>query len=290
MIEKESAYRRLTGRVNFSIREMGMLAKSLNISVDSLLHKDSELQWMPFFLASPFKLSTMEKLCEAFKSNISRIGEISREPCESGNVYNSLPVEFFMYYPLLMKFMIFKWGHYFVGTKEFDNFSEWKIPQELNTVKEKIEDIRNLQNIFYIWDNTIIWALVKEIEYFHRALVITTEEKDALKNELKELMVNLEEFLNGAQPSITPLFLRMDFYVSTINIGFTSTYFASEKMYNVIFVTSYSYTQIMDDYESFSRFKEWIKSMRSTSVNLSGSGRAERRLFFESQYKIIDTL
>ena len=43
-LEKESAYRRLAGKVNFSVREMGILAKALNISLDSLLYQDLGLQ------------------------------------------------------------------------------------------------------------------------------------------------------------------------------------------------------------------------------------------------------
>lgn len=41
-IEKESASRRLNGRVSFSIREMGILASELGISIDGLLRKGRE--------------------------------------------------------------------------------------------------------------------------------------------------------------------------------------------------------------------------------------------------------
>lgn len=289
-IEKESAYRRLAGKVHFSVREMGLLAHSFQISVDSLLHRDPEFQWMPFLLNSPLKIGKMDTLCELFVSNIQRLEELCQKPCESGNVYSSLPVEFFIYYPMLMKFMLFKWGHYFIGTKEFDNFSAWQVPERLSSLKEKVENTCDFSSIFYIWDNAIIWTLLKEIEYFHKIFALTAEEKETLKQELKELLTNLEEFLNGTRLPGVPLFQKMDFYVSAIQIGFTSSYFASEGQHKVTFLTNFSYAKIEDDYESFCRIKAWIKSLRATSVCLTGSGRAERRLFFDGQHKMVDTM
>lgn len=52
-LEKESIYRRLARKVNFSIREMGILAKELNISIDRLLYKEEEHQWLPVVLEYP---------------------------------------------------------------------------------------------------------------------------------------------------------------------------------------------------------------------------------------------
>lgn len=52
-LEKESVYRRMAGKVNFSVRETGILAQALNISLDSLLDRDRKVQWLPFVLASP---------------------------------------------------------------------------------------------------------------------------------------------------------------------------------------------------------------------------------------------
>ena len=59
-LEKESIYRRLARKVNFSIREMGILAKELNISIDRLLYKEEDHQWLPVALAIPLKLDSMD--------------------------------------------------------------------------------------------------------------------------------------------------------------------------------------------------------------------------------------
>lgn len=56
-LEKESVYRRMAGKVNFSIREMGILAKILNISLDSLLFQEERYSMAPIHTGNPVKVS-----------------------------------------------------------------------------------------------------------------------------------------------------------------------------------------------------------------------------------------
>ena len=42
--------------------------------------------------------------------------------------------------------------------------------------------------------------------------------------------------------------------------------------------------------EDFAKVKEWINSFCDISTLLSKSGRFERRLFFNAQYKILDDI
>ena len=127
------------GKVNFSIREMGILAKILNISLDSLLYQEEDIQWLPFILETPLKFHSIDTLCDMIDLNFKHIEEINRdEPGTSGNVYHSLPLECFIHSPLMMKFMFFKWGYYFVQSDEYNNFSQWKLPPRLSTIGENI--------------------------------------------------------------------------------------------------------------------------------------------------------
>lgn len=289
LIEKESAYRRLTGKVNFSVYEMGKVAQAFDISIDQMLHRDIEYQWLPFTLESPLKYDSMEPLCDIINSHIGQLINTSEEPIEIGGVYNSMPVEFFIYHPILMKFMFFKWGHYFVGTDEFDNFSEWEIPQRLTGLKEKLEQLRFSKSL-YIWDNTLIWALANEIDKFHKMHIISTEDKQALKNEMKAQLTKLEQYIKGIYQTEIFTSPKTEFYVCMVNVGFTSIYQASGQKCSVLFQTGFSNALIHDCRESYDRLKKWIKSIRHNSVLISGSGSIERRLFFEKQHKIIDVI
>ena len=78
-LEKESVYRRMAGKVNFSIREMGILAKILNISLDSLLYQEEDIQWLPFILETPLKFHSIDTLCDMIDLNFKHIEEINRD-------------------------------------------------------------------------------------------------------------------------------------------------------------------------------------------------------------------
>ncbi|MDR2038725.1 MAG: hypothetical protein LBQ60_12445 [Bacteroidales bacterium] len=289
LIEKESAYRRLTGKVQFSVREMGTLANTFNISIDNLLHLSKEYQWLPFSLDAPYKSTTIDVLCDIILSRLKRMIEISQMPAEIGGVHNSIPLEFSVHHPLLMKFLFFKWGHYFVGTEEFENFSEWEIPCELNSIKEKIEQI-HCAKILYIWDNSLIWTLANEIEYFYRIHAITAKEKEELKEELKKQLTQLEQYLKGTFIPENMIAAEAEFYVSMIGIGVTCQYHASQKECLFTYHTNFSQAFVDNCYENCIEWINSIKSLRKTSVLLSGSGGIERRSFFNKQHQIIDLI
>ncbi|WP_295940332.1 hypothetical protein [uncultured Alistipes sp.] len=288
-LEKESVYRRLAGKVSFSVREIGILSKALHISLDSLLRRDEKLDWLPFVLEYPLNYNSIDTFYDMIEYNIKRIREITRDhPGETGNVYNSLPMEFFVSFPLILRFMFFKWGNYFAQSEEFNTFSGWELPQRLSAILESYYDVYNFQQAFYVWDSTMIWSMAREIENFHRMHVITTEEKEAIKTELKQLLTKLEQVLNGTESPNLPMAPETDFYVSSINVGFSCGYYASQAGHFAMLQTNFSYSKIENSEESFSRIKDWIKSFCNISTLLSNSGRIERRLFFENQHKIIE--
>ena len=287
-LEKESIYRRLAGKVNFTVREVGILAKALQISLDNIIYRDREVQWIPIVLESPNMLDSMDGLCARIDMNLKKIEKItSDERCKAGAVHNSLPLEFYATSPLMLKFMFFKWGNYFVKSEEFTKFSDWELPAELSTIEERCRQIYKFQDIFYIWDSSLVTTLVREIENFYWMNAITGEEKEAIKNELKTILIKIEQTLNGTYDPILPDVSKMTFYVSSISVGFMSGYIASPEQYFATFHTNFSFS-VIEAEEGFIRIKEWIKSLRDISTLLSKSGKIERRQFFETQHKIID--
>lgn len=289
--EKENIYRRLSGKVNFSVREMGIIAKSLDMSVDSIMYKRENIQWLPFMLESPLKIHSMDMLADIVDHNFSRLQHMTRdEPGESGNIYSSLPLEFFVSCPMIMKFMFFKWGNYFVRSDEYSNFSEWELPERISSIMARHSDIYNFHKSFYIWDSSMIWTLVREIDTFHKMNIITAEEKEGIKEELKELLSRLEKILNGTYTPAIPLSTEMDFYVSSMHVGLTSCYYHAGDKHLAMLQTNFSFSKIENSSEGFEKIKEWIESFRDISTLLSRSGRVERRLFFDTQYKTIDQI
>ena len=288
-LEKESAYRRLAGKVNFSVREMGILAKALNISLDSLLYQDLGLQWVPVILGLPSAYHSMDPLYDMLELNIGKIKEISQDDVnETGNVYHALPLECYVHSPILMKFVFFKWGSYFVQSEEFSDFASWEPPSRLLKIAENFYDIYNFQKGFYVWDNALIWNISTEIHNFYKMRIISTQEKNEIKDELKEFLVKLEMFLNGTYTPNFTLPPDYKFYVSAMNLGFTTGYFTSDKQSLALFQTNFSFSMTTNSNSNFKKTQDWVRSFCKLSTLLSEGGRIERRLFFNKQHKIID--
>lgn len=238
----------------------------------------------------PLKLQSINVLCDLLDTRTKFLSGFTKKTSEAGCIYNSLPIEFFVHYPTLMKFMLFKWGHYFVGTEEFNDFNRWRVPPKMAMVVERIKNKCIFDSIFYVWDRSLIWTLVGEIDNFCKMHVMDEENKTEIKKELKDLLSKLEQMLNGTYVPYMMMKSKISFYVSMMNFGFSCCYYASETQYSATFATNFSYSPIDSSRETFEQIKEWVKSLRNISTLLSDSGRIERRLFFEDQQKIVDEL
>lgn len=290
-IEKESAYRRLTGRVSFSINEMGLIAKELGISIDSLINGEISYLWLPFQLENPL-LSSMDVVFSKTDETLRRMGDITNEYAISGNICSSLPFEFFLYSPILAKFMFFKWGHYFVGGDEFNNYGQWKAPQQIFELHEKLKNAHRFDSIYYVWDDSLIWSLLNEVVYLYKMRIISKDEKTEIKEALRDMLTRLEHSLNGDYDSmfgVSPDIFQ--FYVSPRSPGFTSNYYLSESQKHFsVFRTNFTYCLIDNDIDNFNRLRNWVDSFKNISSLLSKSGRFERRIFIDSQFKLLDLL
>ncbi len=287
-LEKDAAYRRLCGKVNFSVREMGIIADKMGISLDQLIHKGNEMVWMPFSLRHPVKMGTMDIVFDMIDSCFERMARSDSQTGEMGNIYTTLPMEYYLYSPVLTKFMFFKWGHYFVGTDEFNDYANWTPPSKLNGLLERLKAVYNFDKTYYIIDDSLISSLAKEICYFHRMHIITAGEMEEIKDALKDMLTKLEQCLSGLYIPTVGIAREAAFYVCPMPLGFTSNYFLSENIQCIIFQTNFNFCMIEDNRENFFKLKEWVDSFRGISTMLSRSGRIERRLFFKSQHEVLD--
>ena len=290
-IEKESVYRRLAGKVNFTVKEIGIIAKKMNISLDGILHKDEGRPWLPLSLDPPMTSRNMKSLLDEISSTMQRAKAISEGANGvSGRVFGTLPLELFIHSPLLTKFMFFKLGNYFVRSEEFNNFGEWEMPASFSRIIELNNSISDFPQTMYIWDSSLVWLLAMEIKKFYKMHIITAEEKKLIRDELMTMMTRLEQTLNGTYLSNIQWISDMDFYVSSNNLGFTCCYYTSDVGKFALLQTNFSYSMIENINDAVSKIKGWADSLLNISTLISRSGRMDRRLFFESQYEIIEKI
>lgn len=290
-IERDSAYRRLSGKVNFSVQEMGVLSKKLGISLDNMVKKDGNYMWFPFFLEQPL-MTSIDILVHKTLGVMREVAQVTaNHPTHAGNVYNMLPLEFYLHSPVLTKFMFFKWGHYFIGTDEYNNFSQWTLPAELAGMEEAERLAIHFKSTFYVLDDSIIWTHLSEVENLYRMRVITSGDRQEIRQAFIELLNMLENLLNGTHYPEMFVDPNMDFYISSRNSDFVLNYYVTETddtTHFVYFQTNYSYSTFSDNYEKCLKIKTWLDSIKSISTLLSKSGRVERRIFFDTQRKLVN--
>jgi hypothetical protein len=287
-VENDVVYRRLSGRVNFSAREMGLIASQLNISLDALMHGTKDTLRLPFVLEYPLRMRSMEELYDIVKESCNMLDN-GGTSAVVGNIFHTLPMEFFQFFPILTKYMFFRWGYHFVGSEEFNNFSTWQPPEKINDLCNRLVDIYAFDECYYIWDEALMWNMCREIANFHRMRIISDTEKIEIAIALKSLLSRLERTLNGTyEPKLIANIGETSFYVSSMHLGFNATYLFSAKRSYAIFLTNFSFSMIKDDPDLFDPVRQWIDSFKNVSTQLSGSGRMERRIFFDTQYRVID--
>lgn len=287
-IERESASRRLSGRVQFTIRELGTLAFELNISLDNLLQPE-EYNSVPFVMQGPFTAHSIDVLVEQMKQKVSKLENICHTVTEIGSIFNALPAEFYIPYPSLAKFMLFKWGHYFIGSGEFAKYESWVVPKSILDIHDRIMSIRvKYKRIICFWDISLVWNIVKDIEYFLKIHSISPKDVKMLKQDILDMLNDVESMAKGSnKKNMGP---DIKFYVSSVHMGMTYSYFFSDVSCASSFNTYFMRSIFLENQETCLRVRNWIISMKKVSTLISGSGEKERILFFEEQRKIVNNI
>ncbi len=283
-IERESANRRLNGKVQFTIQEMGKLCKKLGISIDCLMNNKNP-NILPSLTTKTPMAGHLDDLVLGLEFETRKLEDICLEPVELGAAFSSIPLEFFSSYPTLEKFMYYKWGYFHVGSSEYDNYSSWEIPERLKKANQRLMMIdRKIKNRTYIWNPATVWSLAKEIKYFNNAHTIYNQDIDNIKADLHKMLDNIE---SKAKMSATQSGSKTEIYISIINHGINLCYFKTENNFYITFDNYFLSLDYYDNRAYYSNLQEWITSMKKVSTLISGSGAMERRLFFEEQHNYI---
>ena len=290
-IEKESAYRRLRGEVKFSLQEAFSIAMKLDISLDKVMvkvspHADGRreaIELSKYFdvkydvdISTEKALMFMEEMTSAAYS-------------EYGAALRQIPFLLFYNYPLLSRFYICKYLYHKnspLSNTLYENVQESPLLTQLR--REFYQLFRKITYTYLIWQPNIISSLVNDISYFRSIKIIKESEVEELKDELHILLDDLEQLT--AEGEYRETGNKFDLYVSNIDIDLGYSYMETEKRQVGLF-TAFVYFAISSEEETAcANIKDWVKSMKQSSILISGSSIRERILFFEKQHEAVDTL
>lgn len=286
LIEKEAVYRRLRGEVPFTFTEIVKISRALNISLDNLVGINTP-QSYPFQL----KLTRYYNLTEVdyamhkeYTDLISNIPDntYSEIGCASGII----PLHFTLKHEMIQRFYTLRWQYQFGDPGSVPPLSQIVFSDKLKSLFQKyLVNVENFKSTCFIWDKQFITDLINDIKYFHSIRLITDEEVQLLKSEMRDFLKGLEELcIYGAYRNNN----RVDVYLSSLNFEASYTYMQTEQ-YKITMVKAHTLSEIVSlNEEVFDKTKKWFQSLKRTSILISGSDERSRIIFFEKQHRNVE--
>lgn len=289
-MDKVSIYRRLRGTVRFTVDEIGLLAHKFNISIDNLLGEQPEGRYKSWKMDLPLVITGQGFDYESMEQNIPILQQWNQEKVsETGGAIGFLTRHFYMKYPELSRFMLFRWAHYYSDIDPSVKFDDVELPERLSKLfSDHIAEYRKVKHTFYIWDCNIIRNLINEIKYFQSMSLLSERAKQLLKEDICqflndcEIMASTGKFMNTDN--------TFDLYISPIHIETSHVYMR--------FGNNWVYTVEVYGIRSFITFKPHVCEEMSIRINqlkrastlISQSAEKERILFFKKQCELVENL
>jgi len=187
-LSRDSAYRRIRGITDLSVREMVTLARYYGIGLNKLL---GEHENAVVFHRRPFI-----KSLDDFKNHL--IGELQEleniRSYSDHHVYiqaKDIPVFHLFRFPKLAAFQLYIWlkSVYDFSKIEGLHYNLSMVPQELIDIAHDQSEAYNRLNCSEIWNDSTILSLIHQIEYQYEAgLLSSKEEALNLCEEMHKLM------------------------------------------------------------------------------------------------------
>jgi len=215
-IGKESAYRRMRSEIPFTFEEITKLALELDFSVDEIIGKNKEERI--FLDLQTNSTATHEESFVATIHEYYKYCELisNAQTKEVLVVLNRISLASIIGYDALFKLYYYNWKHQTYNISLNDPYSETVIPPEINAIRQQFKRLKpTFYNVHYIIDRDVFQSIVREIQYYYNRKLITDEEVGILKDELLQVLRNVENIM---QTGCNDSGASMSYYLSLLDI------------------------------------------------------------------------
>jgi hypothetical protein len=285
---KDSIYRRINGKIPFTFEELVKLSKRLNFSLDVILKDEDNLHTKGMgefkrFCPNDLLINKLQAFCNLKKNLVGDINSF-----KSIASFNKLYILLIPKYENLFKYYYYRWIYQIDDLSILFSFSELKVPDELIDLRKKLSQVVYVNNESnYIMCPDALSNTVRDIQYFYKRELITKEELILLKEELLDMMRNLESTLKIARNAYDSL---TNIFVSTVSIDSSIQYIEQKETKMVI----NWYNQICPifeyDLKKIMEYKIWLDSLKKFSILISRSNYEYTAIFMKKQMKIIEQM
>ena len=287
-IGKEAVYRRLRGEVPFSLYEAALISQKTGISLDEIVGSAPREHALLYIDPMRFESPREEDYRNYLKSleYLRRMGE--NPAAEMGCCANVVPVTFMIKYRSLAEFKVFQWMYQYEPIANVKPLHEMDYPAECDDMcREIVAAHRNIPSSYYIFDSLMFANLVGQIRYFTGVHLIRKEEKLRIKADLLSLIDEMETIAtHGAFETGT----KVRMYISNFDLEATyNCYDSGTDNRTIIKFFSLDSIKTADTF-IFEKMKNWLDSLKRTSVLVSESGEMQRIQYFSRQRALVEGL
>ena len=199
-INYDAAYRRLNGKVGFSLKETVLLSKKFDISLNELFQVGEQNTYI-------VKESEPVRTLHDFKNYLNRMNDelsVVAGRTDSSLLLSALELPMFYYFdnPLLTRFKMFIWSTILGTSKKTEriNFKDFSISDELYESAKTINKAYSRTNITEMWSFGAINIVLQQLLYIYKMRQINSKEAIDVCNALLEVMKKIEiETINGGK-------------------------------------------------------------------------------------------
>ncbi|MDR1717695.1 MAG: hypothetical protein LBS20_17825 [Prevotella sp.] len=286
-IGKEAAYRRLRGEVSFTLKEIAILSRQLEISLDDIIGSENK-KIIPFHLCmtdfeSPSELDykILQKYIDLIRlSEMDSVSQIT----VSTNVF---PQQIYFYNKSLTKFFLFKWI-YENNPIRAVAYHEVKIPEKIQQLfTDSYTAHMQFKTTYFIFDRQLCQYLSSDLEYFFRIGLIRKEDLGVILKETYLILDYMEKIATtGKYSNGNDVYI----YVSQINFNKPCCNMKiCEHTVSLIEICSLNGIASTDK-KSYQKMDNWLQYRRQLSTLITKSGEIQRVDFFNEQRRILSSL
>lgn len=285
-VGKEAVYRRIRGEIPFNFPEIVTIANDLDISIDNIINIRNPNK-MFFEVNVLDKKSPLQNYMILLERQIRMLEKIkSLEQVSLTAAFNSIPYSFFLEYDLISSFQLYKYIFHIHNLAEVKSFSDFKLPKEIKELQVRCCNLsKQLDACRYIIDKRLFTYLSEDITLFYQMKLITKEEKEALKDEIINLLKSIETLAVTGKNAVSGK--PVEFYVS--NVHFDTSYALYESNgYQMAHFRLFSINSIRSNNQFIcKRQKDWLETLIQSSTQITSSNAIFRKKYFKSQHDMV---
>lgn len=287
-VEKVSAYRRLRGEVHFSLEEGVLLASKLGMSLDGTVVSSISPQRRAFIYTMPDVTDVVGMVMNSINGALSVFRNITSETAEYGAAMCTPSLPFTASNNFLRKMAFLSCMHVNGVHMPYSDF-QGELEDKYNSHMDNfLAEFKNMPYAYYILDRMLIQRLMNDVRYFHNIHLLNSEDVEMMKTGALRLLDQLEMLTtDGYSHSLGQ---KVDIYISEFSIFSTFSYISLGNInLSVVSPFPFMFTR-SDDPQFFNGVQEVLRSLKSSSILISGSARMERMKFLDEQRRIVDAL